>query len=134
CPESPMPAISPGLTFDFLSTAFVAAQVAFHQSCGSCSLHPGLGVEIACSAVAVARTLPSSSQISVFVPLVPMSMPSKCAISAGDYRESSSQAKAGITAEAQRTRRRTFEPQISQITQMKTELNSNLRNLRNLWF
>src|SRR5262245_42440335 len=72
--------MSVGLTFDFLSTALVAAQVAFHQSSGFCSLQPGLGVEIGCSAVAVARTLPSSSQTRVFVPLVPMSMPSKWAM------------------------------------------------------
>src|SRR4051794_15262181 len=38
-----------------------------------------------CSTMAVASTLPSSSQIRVLVPLVPMSMPSKCAMP-GEYR------------------------------------------------
>src|SRR4051812_43476756 len=70
-----MPLMSVGLSFAFLMAALVAAQVDFHQSSGCCSLHPGLGEKIGCSAIAVARTLPSSSQMSVLVPLVPMSMP-----------------------------------------------------------
>src|SRR5438128_1096272 len=72
-----MPPTSAGFTFAFFNTALVALHVAAHQSSGFCSLQPGLGDEIGCSAVAVARTWPSSSQMSVLVPLVPMSMPSK---------------------------------------------------------
>src|SRR6185436_4770954 len=75
-----MPPMSAGFTFAFFSTALVALHVASHQSSGSCSLQPGLGEAIGCSAVAVARTLPFSSQTSVLVPLVPMSMPSKWAM------------------------------------------------------
>src|SRR5271170_4828728 len=67
--------MSAGLSLDFFSTALVAVRVADHQSRGFCSDQPGLGEEIACSAMAVARTLPSSSQMRVLVPLVPMSMP-----------------------------------------------------------
>ena len=64
----------------FLMTALVALMVAFHQSSGFCSDQPGLGEEIACSAVAVANTFPLSLQMSVLVPLVPMSMPRRCAM------------------------------------------------------
>ena len=70
-----MPEMSAGLTLAFFSTALVAVHVAFHQSSGFCSDQPGLGEAIGCSAIAVARTFPSSSQMSVLVPLVPMSMP-----------------------------------------------------------
>ena len=72
-----MAAMSAGLMPARLRTAFVAAIVAFHQSSGFCSDHPGLGEEMGCSAMAVARTFPLESQMSVLVPLVPMSMPSR---------------------------------------------------------
>ena len=67
------------------SPALVARQAAVHQSWGFCSDHPGLGELIGCSAIAVAKTLPRSLQMSVFVPLVPMSMPSRCAIFGAKY-------------------------------------------------
>src|SRR3954447_22571410 len=70
-----MPETSAGLTRAFFSTALVARHVACHQSSGFCSDHPGFGDAIGCSAIAVASTFPSSSQMSVLVPLVPMSMP-----------------------------------------------------------
>src|SRR5512141_375464 len=72
-----MPEMSLPLALAFLRPAFVAAQTAFHQSAGSCSDHPGFGDEMGCSAIALARTLPSSSQMRVLVPLVPISMPSR---------------------------------------------------------
>ena len=72
-----MPPMSAPFSLAFFSTARVAATVAAHQSSGSCSDQPGLGDEIGCGDVAVASTAPSSVQISVFVPLVPMSMPSR---------------------------------------------------------
>src|SRR5690242_7438219 len=78
-----MPLMSGGLTFAFFKTAFVALHVADHQSSGFCSDQPGLGELIACSAMAVARTFPRSSQMSVLVPLVPMSMPSRYAMIRG---------------------------------------------------
>src|SRR5687768_5109645 len=77
CPDRPTPETSAGLTPAFFSTARVALTVACHQSSGCCSLHPGLGEKIGCSAIAVASTRPSSSQIRVLVPLVPMSIPSR---------------------------------------------------------
>src|SRR3954466_13480245 len=78
-----MALMSVGLSLAFLRTDLVAAQVAVHQSCGFCSDQPGLGDEMGCSAMAVARTLPSSSQIRVLVPLVPMSMPSRWGMAEG---------------------------------------------------
>ena len=78
---------SAGLSLAFFMTALVAATVASHHSSGSCSLQPGLGQEMECSAMAVARTLPSSSQTRVLVPLVPMSMPRRWAIVAGSIEK-----------------------------------------------
>jgi hypothetical protein len=72
--------MSPAFSFDFFKTALVALHAADHQSTGFCSDQPGLGEEIGCSAIAVARTLPFWSQIKVFVPLVPMSIPSRWAM------------------------------------------------------
>ena len=77
-PERPMPPMSAGRSLAFFSTALVAFPAAAHQSSGFCSDQPGLGEEIGCSAIAVAITVPSSSQMSVLVPLVPMSIPSRC--------------------------------------------------------
>ena len=72
-----MPWISVDLIFAFLRTSLVARQAAFHQSSGSCSLQPGLGEKILCSAIEVALTFPLSLHINVLVPLVPMSIPSR---------------------------------------------------------
>ena len=87
CPERPIAPMSAALRPDFFRTARVALMVACHQSSGFCSDHPGFGEEIGCSAIAVARTFPLSSQMSVLVPLVPMSIPSRWGMGDWSFRD-----------------------------------------------
>ena len=59
------------------STARAPVQTACHQSSGFCSAQPFWGCAIGYSTVLDAATCPSVSNRTVFVPEVPMSIPSK---------------------------------------------------------
>ena len=74
-PESPMPATEAGLIFPSFRTFLTLRADACHQSSGSCSDHPGRGLDRGYSNVALATIRPFSRIARVLVPLVPMSMP-----------------------------------------------------------
>ena len=76
CPEKPTQEISSAATPGELSAFRTATPLARHQSRGSCSAQPGLGLaNAACSSDPDAITFPCSSITSARVPLVPTSMP-----------------------------------------------------------
>ena len=71
CPPRPMPAGSPARSRSRASTACDAV----HQSCGSCSAHPGRGVASPYSSSSTASTSPSGPTAMPLVELVPTSSP-----------------------------------------------------------
>ena len=75
CPDRPIASTSASAAAWPACSSSIAAQVARHQSSGSCSLKPGRGWLTDSGWLAVASTRSSSSSSAAFTPEVPRSMP-----------------------------------------------------------
>ena len=87
-PEIPRPLMSRGSTPPCWMTDCKVSQEACHQSRGSCSAQPLRSWYMGYSTVALAMTFPSRSKSTVFVPLVPRSMPIKYSITIPSFPRS----------------------------------------------
>src|SRR5665647_2891393 len=75
-PETPTPRMSEARAPLLPTALLMAAAEAPHQSAGSCSAHPGRGVDVPYSSKADERTRPDESITPARAPVVPRSSPS----------------------------------------------------------